>query len=484
MRLRAIDALPASAELRGDLAQKLARGAFIFWQKDLPAGAMEQTALLRPLFEDLMTAENFVDVRGPVGKTQTAIAIELSDERARLWSTNLWQSLRAWKFDAPTEITVEGVKGWEARRNQAPKVFQLLRSGKWLAVGLGEDRPDALGLMLQHAAKSGRPLPSLTNGFLEVQADLPGLGKWFPVFTQFSLPPAHLTMTGRGESVRAEMLLQFPDKVPWTLEPWRIPTNLVSEPLTSFSVARGIAPLLDRVQGFPKLGLEPTPSQICAWGISNDEARVYFAVPVPDGAGALRQLARTGPGFVLSKFSSAMGNFLYVSNRHELIWSGLPFIAPNLRTTNDAGTQYIMGSIFPLYPKAYPIPDELYAQVRGRTNLMYYDWEDTPQRLAHSRQLYRLAIIADRRQPDSTNTPSHRWLSAIRPQLGNTITEIARTGPREIQLVRKSQMGLTGFELATFSAWLDSPGFPFRLELPPSLPRPGTTARPRATPKP
>jgi hypothetical protein len=35
---------------------------------------------------------------------------------------------------------------------------------------------------------------------------------------------------------------------------------------------------------------------------------------------------------MLKRFPSALGDFLYVSNRHELIWGGLPWILPNVRT--------------------------------------------------------------------------------------------------------------------------------------------------------
>jgi hypothetical protein len=70
----------------------------------------------------------------------------------------------------------------------------------------------------------------------------------------------------------------------------------------------------------------------------------------------------------------------------------------------------------------------------------------------------------------STNTAVKRWLSAITPKLTNTATEITYSGPQELSFARKSDLGLTGFEIATLSTWIDSPGFPFEFSLPPVIP--------------
>jgi hypothetical protein len=43
------------------------------------------------------------------------------------------------------------------------------------------------------------------------------------------------------------------------------------------------------------------------------------------------------------------------------------------------------------------------------------------------------------------------------------------SSPQELSLVRKSQLGFTGFELAALMRWVESPGFPLRYERPPSL---------------
>jgi hypothetical protein len=140
--------------------------------------------------------------------------------------------------------------------------------------------------------------------------------------------------------------------------------------------------------------------------------------------------------------------------------------------------EFLFAGNFSLPPKHTPPPDALFAQVRGRTNLLYYDWEITEHRLHHGNQIYQIASLADWRRIPSTNTVSHRWLSAISTKLGNTATEITQTGPQELLLVRKSHLGFTGFELATFSRWFESPGFPFDFQMPPHMSRSGTNNLP------
>jgi hypothetical protein len=479
-RLKAIDALPATAELRKAFAQKLARAAYGFWKNDLPARVSDNTAFLQPLFEDLLSVENCMVVSGPVGKTETVLAAKLTEDRARLWSTNLWQAVTAWRFGNPHPTTSLGAGSWESKRAQAPELFQFVRAGKWVLIGLGQKQLPTLRTWAEQAMKSGRPVALLTNEFLELSARPRAMTSWFPLFGRYPFPSVHLRMLGRGENVRTEARLEYAEKIPGAFDAWQIPTNLVTEPLTSFTVARGIAPWLERNRDFIQLGLRPTPNQICAWGVSNAQCRVYFTLPMPDSTNALRQLAQKVPPLVLSHFTNAIGNFLYVSNKAEVIWE-LPYIAPYLRATKDSGSEFIFGGDFPPFIKTYPVPDELYSQVRGRNDLVYYDWEDTPQRLEHGQQIFQLISIAGQLQMPATDSVSERWLRAIRPHLGNTVTEIAQTGPKELTLVRKSQVGMTGFELATFSAWLESRGFPFRLELPPPMPRHGTNAAPRNT---
>ena len=55
---------------------------------------------------------------------------------------------------------------------------------------------------------------------------------------------------------------------------------------------------------------------------------------------------------------------------------------------------------------------------------------------------------------------ANQWLRAVSPKLGNTITEVTAVSSTELKAVRRSDLGLTAFELAVLTRWLDNPAFP------------------------
>jgi hypothetical protein len=156
-----------------------------------------------------------------------------------------------------------------------------------------------------------------------------------------------------------------------------------------------------------------------------------------------------------------------------------------------------MTEIYPRPPLTNPPPPELFAEIQGKSKLLYYDWEITQERLPHANQMYQLYDILNNRRPYGTNVTAQRWLISLAPQLGNTITEMSMTGPKEITLVRKSHVGLTSFELVTLARWINSKNFPFEFEPAPSVkrrppggkpatnaPQKGTSTAPVNSPKP
>jgi hypothetical protein len=267
---------------------------------------------------------------------------------------------------------------------------------------------------------------------------------------------------------------------------------MIGEPLSSFSVARGIAPLAGRLVDFAKLQSGETPNQVCFWGMTNDPCRVYFTYPVASASKAVQSLSVGFPSYIEKAMGQIMGDFYYASNRNSFLWGSLPFIQPYFQGVTNAGVQMMHGGIFPLAPRQTPVPPELFAQLGQRTNLLYYDWEFTPFRIMHGNQLFQVLNIASRRTLQNQNTPCKLWVSAVVHELAKdpqnpsqTITEIVQTAPNELTLTRKSHVGLTGFEIAMLSAWFDSPGFPFRYEPPKVIRIPqGTNAPASLTNKP
>jgi hypothetical protein len=169
------------------------------------------------------------------------------------------------------------------------------------------------------------------------------------------------------------------------------------------------------------------------------------------------------------------GELKMASNRVDVSWQGLlpvvvPFLQP-AKETNDA--EFLAGGLFPFTPNAKPPPVELVQRVSGRTDLVYYDWEITQYRLLQWRSISQVLPIFAKQPVVYTNelgrqtrfvparVPEQKWLTAIEPMLGNTITEVTYKSPNELHLVRKSHLGLTSVELVLLSHWLASPNFPF-----------------------
>ena len=113
-----------------------------------------------------------------------------------------------------------------------------------------------------------------------------------------------------------------------------------------------------------------------------------------------------------------------------------------------------------------PPPAELFAQFLGRKDLIYYDWEITQDGVLHARQMWQLLDILQHRNFPPDDAPTVKWLAEAGPLLGNTISEVSQSGPKELTLIRKSHIGLTGFEILALTRWFDSPGFPFSYEPP------------------
>ena len=486
-KLSGVLGLPATAELRSYTWGKLAK-AGILWTKPMPAEAGDQSALLGPLLDDLVQAESYAEARGPVGQVEGVLAIELNQARAALWSTNLWRLTQAWKWGTPAEIASGTFRGWGLRRTGSPGLVQVVRAENWLLVGVGGVRLELLPALAQQISKSGRPVASLNHAVLEAEADFPRLGAWFPSFAKYRLPHSRMVVTGNGEGLRTEVRMRYADGVPWTVQPWKIPTALIRDPLISFTVGQGIGPILGKMEVVQELGLKTLPDQFCLWGQGYETAHTFLTVPMEDSSNVVQKLAPVLPRVMEKHLTNAMGNISWNSNKADLAWRELPFIAPHMRPVRSGQDEFVFAELFPLAPHPNPAPAELMAQINGRKDLVYYDWELTQARLSHAKQFYQLFSIIMHRRGISPTAPTEKWLAALTPYLGNTVTEVSKTSPNELTLVRKSYVGLTAFELVTLARWIDSPGFPFRFEAQPTFTRQVPSQRitaPKATlPKP
>src|SRR5262245_2877806 len=61
-KLKDIWTLPTSQQLRKQAVEKAALAPFELWKKLLPAGASDQPQLIRPLLDDLLTSESYIEL--------------------------------------------------------------------------------------------------------------------------------------------------------------------------------------------------------------------------------------------------------------------------------------------------------------------------------------------------------------------------------------------------------------------------------------
>jgi hypothetical protein len=472
--------LKSTPALRDEFLNKLAQAPHAFWSKQIPSSALDQKELIRPLFDDLLNSESYLDIKGPSTRPEGALAVRLSADRMKIWNDNLTKLASAWSVGNPETAQSGNAKGWTIKRQKDSGIIQIMQAGEWMLIGIGQEKLTLLPALLDQVAKTTRPIPGLTgNILLSLDADMPHLKNWFPVVTAAHMPPVHADLIGEGEYIRTKMTLRFSEPIPWKPEPWNLPTEIINDPICGLTVGQGIAPLLPGVKGVSALGLKNYPNQFCIWGEATEHFLSTISFPVPKAASVLKEITPKLPEFIKAYFPDAAGQIASISNRNEVLWQSLPMIIPFMKATNLHGTDYLVTGVLPVVRKTNtPPPPELFKQFMNRNDLMYYDWEITEQSLVHSRQYFQiLDIVSNRNFPknDAVITP---WITEAGTHLGNAITEITRSSANELSLNRKSHLGLTGAEMVMLFRWLDSSTFPFAYEPPSKI---GAGNLPRST---
>ena len=458
------------------------------------------TNSFRPLLDDLVNEESYLEVRQATNQPGTlALAIRLDAQRAALWRTNLATALESRTGIRPAPTT----NGWIAQvqspesRVQSPKsagqspdpvvgrqasvvskqwAIALVCSGEWTILALGPSaasnqlsthlpqlstflRLDPVTRRLQSA--QGSPA---TDYWLEANADLRRVASALSLGTELpeDVLALALAVTGDGKNVLTSGRLNFSKPLPLELEPWNIPTNLVHDPLDSFTAIRGIRPWLSSVKAWNDLQVGTPPNQLFFWAQpATLPFMTYCAAPLPDASNRVasvteRLLREYNPWIT----NNTLGRLEWSANFNGLGWLGVPFIVPFLRSVADGGGGFAYGGLFAYPFTNRPPPGLLFQQVTTQTNLVYYDWEVTGQRVdewLHIGQLLRLLFGKANLPP---NSASMAWLNAAKTNLANSITGAAQTGPEQLAFTRISTAGLTALEMHLLTDWFESPQFP------------------------
>ena len=126
-KLKELSTLTSSPGLREEALNRFALLPSFWLAEALPNGAAPQTNLFRPLLDDLLAHECYVDC---TAAPELVVVARVSNERAQLWQKNLRDALTNWKLGPAADVKVDAASGWEIKRAGLPGVFRFLRAGE------------------------------------------------------------------------------------------------------------------------------------------------------------------------------------------------------------------------------------------------------------------------------------------------------------------------------------------------------------------
>jgi len=485
-KLKEIWNYPETRRLVTQTLQRLAHSPKKLFPAAIDAGQDERgAAQLQPLLKDLLGEESFIQVRGAADPpAEWTLMAHLAGGRSKAWRTALSELDQVWKLGRIETNTVAGISCLEVKRSGNPGLIRWTDTGDWFVLGVGQDAVPAFDDAVRRIKSVGRPVEVGSNSWFEIELNLPRLARLLEITPSVGWPAVWFSAVGRGDSLRVNGRLNFNEPTTGVLDPWRVPTNLIHDPLISFTAARGMAPLLQRCQLLNQLGIAPVPNQFFVWAQSQIPFQTFWAWPSSNAMSSLPRVAERAPVLLGTNWQQrGLAQISWYPTNEMVFWKGLPIVTPYLKPWTNGIGDYITGGLFPAMPGSNPPPVELLSQLSARTNLVYYDWEITQGRLAQWHVMSQtMSVIATRPQL-ATNSNSLQWELKVAPSLGNTITEIVADSPTQWSLTRKSHLGLTGCEIVALTRWLESkdfpkPGFDLPGQPPPIHPKPAAPAAP------
>jgi hypothetical protein len=465
-KLNEIAALPETAALEADVLGKLATMPYRLFlsQGHLPPGAADQSQRIRPLLGDLLHRESYLEMRAaaPGGVPELELAVHLDEAGMDRWSTGLKEVLTRWTGCPATPIHVEDYDGWELKKHKNPNLVRLIRANNWIVFAWGQDDIPGLLPMLERIKSAGRPVPVAANYWLDGWAGCQRLLPASESSGPSGLPTIHLTLGLRNDEVHTRAVLHFAHPLDVTLSPWTAPTNLVHNPIISFTAVRGIGPWLGRLAPLAQLNISPLPDQWYEWGMAGIPFDAYFAASVTNAADFLK---REGPllvGEVNSNLPPRSGGELDWDPTNAVItWDGLPpIVSPTLSATSGTNGDFLVVKLFATRRRKVPPPFGLFERLEEGANLVYYGWEATGPALDQAWNLMQLYALVLAPRTSLNVSAAAAWVGPVSDRLGNSVTEVTMTAPDELTVERKSQLGLCSAELSWFLRWEGRDGFP------------------------
>ena len=370
------------------------------------------SALLRPLLDDLVSSEFHLEIYVPTNSRSTIhdsrflLAVRLSADRARLWQTNLAAAVETLTGVRP--VTAEN--SWWLQQSHAPERIEFFKVGQWTLISFGQDtNDDLLPEFADRITRSDTPAAT-TNCWLETDLAPSLFADDFStrrnrredqdeaaVFSTVNyllstINHLKLTVTGDAGDVLTRGTVELSRPLPAPLPAWEIPTNFIHSPLTTFTAVRGLTSWLAGLPAWQKLQLAPPPDQIFFWAQSDVPFQTYFAAPLPTASNQVWQLA----GHLMQNANpwlttNAEGNFQWQTNLPGLVWKGAAFLSPFLEPVIVNRQDYVLGGLCPPAAGDFsPPPAEDLRAVLGITNLVYFQSEQTGQRIQDGQFIFQL----------------------------------------------------------------------------------------------
>jgi len=424
-------------------------------------------ALLRPLLDDLVQNECYVEVRGAQpGASQLALAIRMDPARAGAWQSNLagvFSSFSGARTVAPPGGTNAG---WQIQFTSAgapptARQAQLTRAGEWTVLGVGTGQNAAFSGLLGRV-QGGQPATAVANDWLQTVFDLRRLAQtldWGWDLPE-EWPKAVLNFTGDSTNTLMTGQLIFAKPLQFEIEKWNIPTNLIREPLHGFTAAQGLQRWISSVPFWKGLNVSSAPNQIFTWSQSPSPFLGYAASPMAD---AKNVMAKLGPKIMDSMnptlAANRSGKWEHATNFDGIVWRA-PVITPFVDSITLPEGRFLCVGLAPLgltngLPPAGTIKDLV-----THTNVIYFDREVTGPRIEAWMFLSQLSRIIFRRGQMTSDACATAWLRSAGLLLGASRTTITKSNATTLYINRASTIGLTGLELHLLGDWLESPQFP------------------------
>jgi len=445
--------LPSSVEYRNLVLNRFANEIAASVS---PSKGQNEGSTVRPLLDDLIANESVGAFGVPgTGWESFVIATHLSKDRSAAWIQSA------------------------EKLADAPNALKLQQEGEWLIVSRGAALKAVEDGFVAEIRSHGRPVAALNDTLLEATVDWPRLSS-VPVVASLPFKPAVLNVkvTPKGDHLRTEIKAHYPQPIGWKSQQWHLPTETIHDPLVSFTAGQNIAAFMKPSQLAERIGENPFTNEFFMWANLSLPFETTVLFPMKNAHRHVQSLGRELP----SKFNAELkktydGELKYLEKTNQLVWQGVPILAPFVTSVHEKAGEFMCIGTFALVPGPPP-PADLWAQFKGRSDLVYYDWETAGTRLAQWRMLTPLLPIfptkrvgEDEVPPTSkTNVVSHspkaileRWVSDLITSLspskdnnsnGNVVTEVTRNSASDYTVVRSSQVGFTGIELFLLTHWL------------------------------